>query len=650
MGILKFKLTENLPIDYPDDENIGAQYITTFQREQPGEHYPLKDSTGNPIPQVRLSGDYLISEYGSSDAARQRGYENLKQFLKQLPEHMRVAYLKPYQDPYSDAYYSKLGLEKMKIDDRVYYTTKRPVLTHEIEGQLTTLGFGSRSRNPDLIVPYLTPPANDGSDGLDDRLVRMGEEINEYANLVVNRCEFIELEVDFVNNLRRLLEAARRRAVYGNYERSKTSKSSKTSKKETKKNIKKENKKEIKGGHELDFNAIKDKVSANIARIGELTNNAILQQYAYDIRFVQNIKDLLNFASKFQNEWAQYKLNNPNIFAFSEYGSPHNDPKTCNEIEEERFGQGHARIAKQVFQYKIDRLYALTHGSEVNLPDDLIAERVGFLCKFDVSSQEAYDELEDNSWSVLQAAYSLGITKNSPILDDLPPLPPISMLRAHRQQKKQEEQQEHEIQKQTESTYAAIESLPMFETPTKTPKIDKSEIDKSRIEYSKITITANDGKQFHYDGSAKLENGNPVPLDMGRFNDWKVLVDKYNVYLSSDNVKKKRAVFDLKQNISDYNDKYSSQLKQTEYTPSYVGMGESPQSPQLNMSNWVIAAVIVAIMVISVVYQLLTRYETEFPSWIHGAGALGSGLAVAGIIIAWGYQYQIKKLHNSYQK
>lgn len=641
MGILKFKLTENLPIEYPVDDNIGAQYITTFQREQPGDHYPLRDSTGNPIPQVRLSGDYLISEYGSSDAARQNGYENLKLFLKQLPDHMRVAYLKPYQDPYSDAYYAKLGLEKVKVDDKVYYTTKRPILTHEIEGQLNTLG--ANPRNPDLVVPYLTPPNID--DGLDARLVDMGEEIAEYANLVVNRCDFVELEVQFVNNLRRLLEAARRRAVHGNYERSSKKNAKKYSKKGS--NIKKDVKK---GGYDVDaeFNSVRDEVSNNIAKIGELTDNAILKQYAYDIRLVQNVRELLNFVGKFQNEWTQYKQNNPNIFSLSEYGALHKgDPKTCNDIEEERFGQGHSRIAKQVFRYKIDRLFALTHGSINNLTDDLIAERVGFLCKFDVSPQEAYDNLEDNSWSVLQAAFNLGITPDSPVDDLVEPLPPISMLRAHREQKKAQELKEQEQEQAVQTSM-----LDVFNSNTSSTDI-VNPISKSRIEYTKITITANDGKQFHYDGPAKLDNGLPVPLDTSRFNDWKVLVDKYNTYVDSTDINKKRAVFELKQFVSNYNDKYSSQLKQVDYAP-HVGMGEISQiikgGSENNMTSWIIAAVIFAIIIISVVYHLLSRYETEFPSWIHGAGALGSGFAVAGTIIAWGYQNQIKELHKTYQK
>lgn len=619
MGILKFKLTDNIPVEYPLDENVGAQYITTFQREQPGDHYPLRDSTGNPIPQVRLSGDYLISEYGSTDADRQRGYQNLKTFLKQLPDHMKVAYLKPYQDPYGDEYYSRLGLEKVKVDDRIYYTTKRPILTFEIEGQLNTLGYGPR--NPDLIVPYLTP--SDGSDGLNAQIVNLGGEIARYANLIINRCDFAELEVEFINNLRKLLEAARRRAVRGG--------SSKKGKSKQKKSTK------WGGDESLEFATARDEVARNIAKIGELTNNSILSQYAYDIRLVQNVKDLLNYVSKFQNEWSQYKKNNPELFKYIEYGQSHNkETQTCNEIEEERFGLGHSRIAKQVFRNKIDRLFVLTHGSATILNDSQIMERVGFLCQFDVDPQDAYDNLEDNSWSVLQAAYHLGIENGirDQFDDDLPP---ISMLRAHREKRREEEH----LQAQMSNVF---ENREMSQ-----PSQKSSSVNPTQSKYTDIVITAKDGKRFTYDGSAKLENDVAIPMNRERFEDWKILIDKYNSFVDASGIGKQKAVFDLKQQISNYNDKYSSQLKQVDYVPSYIGMGESAIKPP-SISSWIIAAVILAVIVISVIYNLLTRYETEFPSWIHGAGAVGSGLAVAGLVIAWGYQYQIKQLHNSYQK
>jgi hypothetical protein len=79
------------------------------------------DDGGRVIPQVHLRGEYLISKYGTDEKNRLHGYNNLSSFISQIPD-LEIAYRKPYQDPYNDSYYQKLGFEKRKIGDKTYYT------------------------------------------------------------------------------------------------------------------------------------------------------------------------------------------------------------------------------------------------------------------------------------------------------------------------------------------------------------------------------------------------------------------------------------------------------------------------------------------------------------------------------------------------
>ena len=145
MGRLNYQISDDsfIPSNLPEDNQ--GDYVGEFVRER-STALPLVDENGKIIPQVHLRGDYLVSKYGTDDGNRLNGYNNLSKFISQVPD-LQIAYRKPYQDPYNDSYYQKLGFEKRKIGDKIYYTGPR----QKILVNVNTIAHSGISK-----LPYLS--------------------------------------------------------------------------------------------------------------------------------------------------------------------------------------------------------------------------------------------------------------------------------------------------------------------------------------------------------------------------------------------------------------------------------------------------------------------------------------------------------------
>jgi len=615
MGILNFKLSKEVPIDPPQDSEIGADYVTTFYKEQSRGDFPLKDEMGRIKQQVRLHGDYLISKMGTSEEGKRKGYENFYRFLKQLPPDMKLVYRKPNEDPYDDNYYRKLGFEKKLIGDHTYYLGES---LSEVQSNTQTYmrSHGSTldkpDKNPQLIIPYLD------SDVVPVNMhIPTIEDILNYLRIHRNRCMIQIFEADFHNNLREMI-AALNRARTGRYEVTRIPKG------------------KIGGGSPTqDF-------ADDLRRLENMVPmRSPIKDLADKIAGIRTIDEYEQVMNQFSSEWRRFKADHPEVFQYESYGQKYEgDPNVCMDILEARHGKDTAQLAKKRFKRRIDQIYALTNRDKT-LDQNEQDQRIKFLAKFglggDVETVE--NALIANDWDVLHAADELDLDGDDSYI--LPDDFVQSMLNAHKQRKVPSEQhQPREVAK-----------------------------------YLKLQIMADDGKIFVYDSTVVNSPEGAVALNADRFAKWRKIIDLYNkqneATSSNQQVKITSANLELKKAIADYNEEFIAKLNTPDFRPKgewgfkvggykkrskrskrskkghravgVTGGDESGDSTRNRiLSNAVAAAVIIGLIVVVVIHWLMTRYDTEFPDWIHGFVALASGIVAAGAILAYGYHRMSK--------
>lgn len=172
----------------------------------------------------------------------------------------------------------------------------------------------------------------------------------------------------------------------------------------------------------------------------------------------------------------------------------------------------------------------------------------------------------------------------------------------------------------------ASRSLKMSPVPIHTEE-EVQQIKKNRnVKYGKLYKWVADRKVI-YDGVVILVDGEPVAQDQDRYKQWSDLVDQYN------KVDSERRLFQKRQLKAQYNidsanylNNYNGELG----FPPIVGGGSG------GIGGWAVAAIIIGLIVIMVVYSFI-RSDKEFPVWIHYGASLGTGIAVGAGILGYGY-------------